>query len=73
MTDAPNTELKPTSFYLGPGYQERLTAIAATMTRQLGVKVTRSAAVRRLIDDFFTSHCSSEYPAITETHRRSAA
>lgn len=52
---------------LSTEHDERLTAIAARLTAQLGVTVSRSAAIRRLIDEaFFSPGCSSERTTTTE-------
>lgn len=45
-------------FEVKPEQDEKVDAIAAALTAEYGIKVTRAAAIRKLIDSFILPHWS---------------
>jgi hypothetical protein len=52
--------VRQTAFRLSPQHLDRLDAIAAVLSRRLGVEITRSDAVRILIDRFSLPKVSTD-------------
>lgn len=57
MTDS----LKNVTIYLNDDRLERIDAIVAELTKRAGVKISRSAAIGRAIDDLFLTVCPIDF------------
>lgn len=56
-------------FYLNDDIVEKADKIAEKMSREFGEPVSRSAAVRRLIDRFFVTECSPDRTMTADTDK----